>query len=270
MKVLSLGDIHGRNAWKSLTHGPASKFEDWKVAVEHGTDPTSVYFSDLPFYEYDLIVFIGDYFDSFRLSNSEILANVMDIIFFKRQLGDRVVLILGNHDTHYLLDNQRCSGYRPEMAHDARTILRHNQDLFTMAHERVGSDGLTYLWTHAGITSGWLSELKDQMAMPSYRFREIVEERSPKTVAEHVNLAWELNHPLIFAVDSDSDGIDEWAGPLWVRPGRLNRFQIDSHVQIVGHTAVDSIERVETSAGCCNYYIDCLEYGRLEGLTLEI
>ena len=68
MKVLCIGDVHGRNYWKN-----------W---VEEHKDA-------------DLVIFLGDYVDSFDISNVEILHNLKEIIKFERD-NDNVVLLLGS------------------------------------------------------------------------------------------------------------------------------------------------------------------------------
>src|SRR3990172_8977517 len=71
-KVLSIGDIHGRIEWIIPTFGSVSRFNDW---LEKG-DPSLIY----PLNKYDKIIFVGDYTDSFTLSNLEILHNLKNII----------------------------------------------------------------------------------------------------------------------------------------------------------------------------------------------
>ena len=69
MKTISIGDIHGRDIWKNV-------------------NPS----------KYDKIIFVGDYVDSFTISNTTILNNLLDIIEFKKSFKNKVILLLGNHD----------------------------------------------------------------------------------------------------------------------------------------------------------------------------
>jgi hypothetical protein len=156
------------------------------------------------------------------------------------------------------------------MIHDFGDIFRKNLDLFTMAYEILDEEGTTYLWTHAGVTKGWLENLKENMTNPDFRFNSFVEERQPKLVSEWVNLAWELRVEDIFAVDRDSGGWSKWAGPIWVRPRNLNYDPLVRHHQIVGHTPQRTINNVVLLSTATHYYIDCLEHGDGEALTLEI
>ena len=271
MKILSLGDTHGRNSWKFHTHGSPYDYSTWKIAVDAGAPADDFEFwKELPYTGYDKIIFVGDYVDSFTISNAPMKQNLLEIIEFKKLLGDRVILLLGNHDVQYFVPDQICSGYRAEMLHDFGDIFRKNLDLFTMAYEILDEEGTTYLWTHAGVTKEWLEDLKANLTSPDYRFAEHVLESNPITTAEWINLAWELRAKDIFFVDHESGGWSKWAGPIWVRPRTLNYAPLIKHHQIVGHTPQRTINKVVLLSTVTHYYIDCLEHGDGEALTLEI
>jgi hypothetical protein len=265
MKILSIGDIHGRTDWVYLTHGGYTEYHLWRTSVDAagGIDTSDVW--DLPLSQYDKIIFVGDYVDSFTINNVTIKHNLLDIIHLKKTLGDKVILLLGNHDIQYFIKGQMCSGYRAEMQYDLQLIFQEDLDLFTMAY---GFNG--HLWTHAGVTDGWYTALLRDLYHPDYRFIDIVRERDPKTVADAINLAWELRHPTIYNVDPDSGGSSTWAGPLWVRPGTLKKHAIDGVVQVVGHTPQKKVVSDKTVHGDDLHFIDCMEYGTAEGLTLDI
>ena len=275
MKTLSIGDIHGRSIWKDILFGDAREYEIWRTATESGADPLDAeLWKDCPFMSADKIIFIGDYVDSFTVTNVIMLQNLEEIVHFKKIVGDRVVLLLGNHDVQYILNNLGCSGYRPEMRPDLYKLFADNESLFSMAYQVEASNGDSYLWTHAGVTSGWLDQLKDEMFNEHFRFFEIVEDRKPQTIADMLNLAWELNMQVLHSVDGDSGGWSKWAGPLWVRPRKLNSKYLDKISQIVGHTPVDDIHKTHIKwtddSKTIHYYIDCLEYGSGKALELEI
>ena len=74
MKTIVLGDTHGRNIWKDI------------VAQEKA----------------DRVIFIGDYFDSYDLEPAIQQHNFKEIIEFKEKDECEVILLVGNHDYHYL------------------------------------------------------------------------------------------------------------------------------------------------------------------------
>ena len=273
MKIASLGDIHGRDTWKFHTHGSPYDYNLWKIAVDAGAPVDSEVWKDMPYSGFDKIVFVGDYVDSFTIGNAQMKQNLLEIIEFKRLLGDKVVLLLGNHDVSYIVPDQWCSGYRSEMRHDFFEIFNKNIDLFSIAYEIESDKGEKYLWTHAGVTSGWLEKFNKALANPSNKsLKSIIEDHDPmnRKISENLNFAWELRMKVLFNVDMYSGGIEEWAGPIWVRPIMLNQHPLTGYNQIVGHTPQATIYDHDIDEKTIHYFIDCLEHGDGESLILDI
>lgn len=272
MKTLTIGDIHGKWEWKLLTHGSPEKFNEWRTNVEFGRDPLSTYHGNLPFMEFDRIIFVGDYVDAYKssnISNVEILHNLNEILFFCKQLGDRVVLLLGNHDVQYIVENQICTGYRSEMRPDLQDIFRQNEQRFKIAHEEVSANGMRYLWTHAGVSKSWLKLLKSQLSSPKHRLHTVFKEVLDGPISELLNMAWEARLPQIFMIDYESGGTDQVAGPLWIRPRTLNPNGVPGHTQIVGHTAQKDIMIKKVGLKEKHYFVDILDE-HISGFRLDI
>lgn len=263
MRTISIGDPHGRDAWKNHTHGSVRAYHEWETGADAMMPADHMY----PFEEFDRIVFMGDYVDSFDISNVEILHNLKQIIDFKRAEPDRVVLLVGNHDVQYFVMHTICQGYRSAMRHDLYDLFMGNIDLFKFAHSETDARGRVHLWTHAGVTSGWYNLFVSKMTADDYRFRddamELAFDDNPEGL---LNFAWDRRgdgRDVLFNVDADSGGISYWASPLWVRPERLNELAIRGINQIVGHTPVPEPTRhVRDEAGEPYWitYVDCLEY----------
>lgn len=221
MNILTLGDIHGENKWMTHTHGSPRKYYDWAKRVSLGVPADSKDFNDLPYLKYyDKVIFVGDYVDSYYLADVDIKHNLEQIFFFARALGDRCVLLIGNHDVSYIVPDQMCSGYRRNMKDDYGKIYSDNMDLLKAAHEEVREGG-TYLWTHAGVIWPWL---------PYIGWTENV------NIADAINAAWDRQDPAMFCIDEYSGGWHKWASPFWVRPVVLDPFHVTGINQIVGHT----------------------------------
>ena len=267
MITCTIGDVHGRDIWKFITHGSSYEFEEWKNKIIDGVSINDVMFTELSYHKYDKIIYIGDYVDSFDIPSIEIKRNLEDIIFLKQTLGDKVVLLLGNHDIQYFCPEQRCSGYRIEMKDDLYDIFTKHEHLFVFAHEEIDKNNKKYLWTHAGVTSGWYRKvfLKD-LTNKNYRFKALVDEFDikEKTISQILNFSFELRLLCLFNVDTYSGGFSKWASPLWVRPNVLNYSSLRYYNQIVGHTQQDDIMIInhykgKKFPGYKHYYIDCLE-----------
>lgn len=110
-KILAIGDVHGREVLSRI-------------------DPAT----------FDKIVFIGDYADSHYeadFSDFIILDNLKKIIEFKKKNPEKVILLLGNHDIHYMYHEEvdECSGFRQTMLADLQSLFLENSALFDMAYQ---------------------------------------------------------------------------------------------------------------------------------------
>lgn len=269
MRILSIGDIHGRDKWKFLTHDDPYTYGSWKDAVESGESPFDEKWRNLPFMSFDKIIFVGDYVDSRNLSNDQILGNLKEIIYFKQALGDRVVLLVGNHDVQYMVKNQVCSGYRPEMKYDLEELFKSHSNLFQLAYE-IETPSRKYLWTHAGVSSEWYKTFLKELSSPDIRYGNILEEYNPESIADHLNLGWWFKLTTIFRIDWYSGGSDLWAGPIWVRPGVLEDHPMKDLSQIMGHTPQRGVTKRSVKNGAVHYYIDCLEEEDGNGLDITL
>jgi len=126
MKHIAIGDIHGRDSWQRVN--------------------TKLY---------EKVIFLGDYVDSHTLSDFTILENFKKIISLKKRNPEKVILLLGNHDVHYLhYPRFECSGFRKTMQPELSALFRRNADLFQVAYQKDN-----YLFTHAGVTNNWYGEI---------------------------------------------------------------------------------------------------------------
>ena len=96
--VIGIGDVHGRVIWKDIIKKES---------------------------EANLFIFIGDYFDSREgYTSDQQIDNFRDIIEFKKQNINKVILLTGNHDFVYTKTcNGTYSGYQAARAIDLKFIL---------------------------------------------------------------------------------------------------------------------------------------------------
>lgn len=128
-QILVIPDVHGRTFWKE--------------AVDKNPD--------LP------VVFLGDYLDPYsaeEISEKHALVNFQEILDFKKSNMERVTLLIGNHELHYLdmeLEFSRKDTVNAPLIHD---MLYENLKLFRIA-TFAQSDRKTFLFSHAGILESW-------------------------------------------------------------------------------------------------------------------
>ncbi len=130
-KIAVVPDVHGKSFWK---------------AAKENIDSV------------DEVIFLGDYLDSYTfkgLANREIeLNNFIEILKFKKEYPEKVVLLLGNHDIGYLF-NLRCSRQTyGEMFDNYQNLFEENMALFQMT-EYVQLNNKKIFFSHAGILTKW-------------------------------------------------------------------------------------------------------------------
>ena len=213
MKHIVIGDIHGRDNWQHVN-----------IKL------------------YDKVIFIGDYVDSHTLSDFAILENLKKIISLKKRYPDKVVLLLGNHDVHYLhYPRYECSGFRRTMQPELTALLRRNADLFQIAYQKDN-----YIFTHAGVTNNWYDEIQ----------------RSPKIqeiCSKGENIAKQLNflERSTFRGHLYDAGIERggygYGGPLWADIKETFTDMLHDYHQVVGHTNVPEIRTVSYTGRSTTY-----------------
>lgn len=127
MKILAVGDIHTKA---------------WVIDQVEALLP-----------QYDMVVFCGDYADDWGASGSETTETWLRLWYLQYKHGDKIRLVLGNHDYAYL-HPVGCSGHN-----DIAQLLINNpenSDLKNWLYSlpiTLEIDGVTY--SHAGIDERW-------------------------------------------------------------------------------------------------------------------
>lgn len=194
---------------------------------------------------YDKIIFLGDYVDSFNISDEQILTNLLDVIQFKKDNNDKIILLWGNHDLQYLFtfNYYGCSGYRDQMYYRLHKIYNDNKELFQMSYQINDT-----IWTHAGIHQGWYNQRFDKFAkhlpdMPPYL---------------QLNTAFYEKHESLFDIGHRRGGYHNVGGPFWCDIEELKSKPIQYYNQIVGHNRVKDITKIYKYNKEITF-IDCLE-----------
>ena len=194
MKIIVIGDIHGHDSWKKI------------IAHEQ---------------TFDKVVFLGDYWDSFRMSPKQQEQNYLDICEFRESNPDKVITLLGNHDFHYIYPAQY-SGWKSSTRYLATPLLekdiRENKLPFVYKHEDI-------LFSHAGITNYWMNNVANCL------LEDLLEGKVQLKL-------FDWNGKL--GMDPYGDTISN--SPIWVRPHSLKCDFLDGYRQVVGHTHRSTIQ----------------------------
>jgi hypothetical protein len=207
-KTIVIGDIHGRPIWKEI--------------VKRNGDATH-------------FVFLGDYLDPYPeptepespFAANRLVDNLKDILDFKIANKNKVKLLIGNHDLHYMSNVEKSSRY----SHEMQRLLSIELDLVKL----VKNDILQLCWNidnvwfvHAGFTNTWLRNNRLQLNADELNnhFKETLVVNPSKNPYGFVDKGY----------STDGFGDDVYQGPLWVRPRAVKSDTPFDTYQVVGHT----------------------------------
>ncbi len=218
MKVAVIGDLHGKPCWKHLLKDKINNV--------------------------DKIVFLGDYSDDswVTFADKEIADNLKDIIKFKRNNNSKVELLIGNHDFQYIVGYPTASRYRKSYACELNKIFNDNKDIFNVVY--VLKD---YVFTHAGITNGWINYIKKKY--------NIINDFSD--ITENINMVYSNCKEDCNIASYRRGGINKFAGILWADIGDLKEDGCFDYNQVVGHNRVkvDTVlEKNNHKIYMCDYF----------------
>lgn len=226
-KVIAIGDVHGRRNWKEIVRkNKGSRF-----------------------------VFLGDYCDPYsEMSNYEVLDNLLDIIAFKNHNRKDVILLLGNHDMHYLYPNfPKGSRWNPQIAQGISALFHDYRDLFQFAYQ----DGRT-LYTHAGVSQSWW----DNDFLPHVDKTQMhYSDKGILDVASLLNNATGKQLDAMYQVGYYRGGVEDNGGIFWADKEETSTDPLQGFHQVVGHTQVPAIHTYSTDPETIITYCDCLRTG---------
>ncbi len=199
--LIIIPDVHGRDFWReAVKEYPQGRF-----------------------------IFLGDYLDPYPnegFKEDDAFRGLEDIIAFKKDRPDDVILLWGNHDLHYLYPEMMGSRYDFDHGERNAHMFWDNQELFRMAYETRAA-GKRFLFSHAGVGMGWIRH------------------NFPALQAEDVNASL-LNdlvgYPAFMSaledVSSYRGGDKEYGSMVWADINEQSELenQFPGVIQVFGHT----------------------------------
>lgn len=199
--------------------------------------------------DYSQIIFLGDYCDSYDRNTEDMLSVLKMIVTLKEKYPDKVFLLIGNHELHYMYDDGdfTCSGFSAARKAILRPFFDMHRNLFQVAHQ-IDKKEKKCLFTHAGVCSKWV-----EVNLPS--FKNFCDRHNEKFDID--NFALLLNRinqtsyrTFLHQVGIDRGGVYPVGGITWCDCREMLQFNpIKGFHQYVGHTPQKFIRRVEKFNG---------------------
>ena len=129
-KIIIIPDVHGRIFWREI------------LKIENPEDY--------------IFIFLGDYLDPYpdeNIGSATAFLEFLQILEFKKKYPNNVILLIGNHDFHYInLYADRCSRFDRKNMSLYNSIFNKNKDLFQLTYATEDC-----LFSHAGLINKWLT-----------------------------------------------------------------------------------------------------------------
>lgn len=227
--MIVIPDIHGRSFWK--------------IAVTKAQPD-------------EKIIFLGDYLDHYEgrvdavngniITQDIALQNFKEILRFKNENPDKVVMLLGNHDTSYFLDTTPCRQYK-NLCSTIAELFNNNRGLFRLGYYcTIG--GRKFSFSHSYILEQWAKSVAElsKCATP----QEVIDQIG-KMDDQRLSLA--LNH-----IGPARNGNHAHGSMIWADLGEALDHLHDNWIgsetfQVFGHTQSPNIPVI-----CVNFaMLDC-------------
>ena len=225
MKIIIVPDVHGRPFWRDVLTNKE-----------------------------DTIVFLGDYSDPYwyeEITHEDAVRELTDIVQFKKNNPERVILLLGNHDASYIHNVFTRCRFSDELQDEYRKLFTDEPDLFQIAWGRT-IDNINYLFTHAGLHLGWLKTMGSNLKKDS-------------NVVSELNRAWKDTPEIFATVGRMRGGNSLYPSPIWADYHEHILNTNANRIQIFGHTYQGQSPILEDNMWC----VDCRRVFILQNGEIE-
>ena len=204
-------------------------------------------------YQFDNIIFVGDYVDDWNTTNEDSLNTLDKVINLKKSNENKYTLLIGNHELSYL--GYPCSGHRYEndtlvnkklldniKYFDICKIIDLNNcnSMFNYWDYDNAKASAPYIISHAGFTDGYFNILKKVYGVEKDSSIDILKEISKIIKDELINegtIYYTINQASFNRGGNSNYGSFLWADKIELLDYPTSIFPN----QIVGHSPVRSI-----------------------------
>ena len=214
------------------------------------------------------IVFLGDYIDPYPhegITPDEALDKFKKIVEIKKNNNDRITLLIGNHDLHYIDGSRRGCRMDHYNKDEICSLFLKEPELFEYIKcVKIGNKNI--IFSHAGVPFGWFYAYSEEFGI--YGNQSVDEEESEKIAKENFNyqtirkINWaELSKNREWLnrygdVGSSRGGWSNHPSFLWadLSDHIFDKIRLSNCIQVFGHT-MQNIGHYVHFDNC--YCIDC-------------
>lgn len=192
-KIVVMGDIHGRTIWKDI------------VNLENP----------------DKVIFLGDYVSSHEgISSEQQLSNLEDILQYKEDRGEAVILLRGNHCLDCLgYSWGECTPTEPKVK-KVMSVDPLKSRFLNLTQWVYIDEELKTIFSHAGVSQVWMDNSNIKSIYD-------INDLTPSEI-----FGFTPNYYGDYYGDSETQPL------VWIRPQALCMCNIEGWNQVVGHTPV--------------------------------
>lgn len=203
-KLLVIGDNHGRPFWKAIIE------------------------KEVP----DKVIFLGDYVSTHEgITAEQQLRNLNEILEYKEENLEKVILLRGNHDLRELgYYWAECNPNEPKVREVMSVDPLKSKFLDLTQWVSIDED-LKIIFSHAGISQVWMDNSNIKSVYD-------INKLTPSEI-----FGFTPNHYLDFTGNSETQP------PVWIRPQALCKCNVEGWNQVVGHTPVQRIFHTHNTIG---------------------
>lgn len=210
MKILILGDIHGRTIWKDII------------------------FRENP----DKIIFLGDYVSTHDDINSEQqIYNLEEILQYREENPTKVILLRGNHDMQHLgYYWAECTGLDRDVLEVMSESEFKNRFLNLTRWIYIDKD-LKTIFSHAGVSKVWLEHIKKYViSKQDSKYDGTIDLEELLDIINTIEPCELFEFTPNWCGDYSGDSTTQ--PPTWIRPSSLIYCYVKDWNQVIGHTPV--------------------------------
>jgi hypothetical protein len=242
-RILIIPDIHGRDFYTDAL----------KKAVELGID----------------IVCLGDYLDPYpydELHKDGVSKPLKELLAIKKEHPHKVHLLIGNHDSSYMFHPSMCMARYDKLNGQIYTKLFKNNALSFDLFFDTNISGKRYLFSHAGITKMWMTEIARRLNLDvddldafleklNYKFKEFCISNEKCSIWSYLSYIGEERG------GQHLSGSMLWAD-FFEHVDKRNHLLDADVIQVVGHTQLNYHPvSIDTRLFC----LDCREPFYVDG-----